>query len=123
MSKAKHEGYLLIDHRNSPGVSEELIRASNKPFIITKPDQLFESATVTCSHCGVIVVLNPDRTRPRGYCAKCDHYVCDNPGCGLECRPFKKLIEELQNDAVNSLAPQFIPFTSLSLPISVQNKE
>lgn len=59
-SLQRHEGYLLIDNRASG-------------------DGLMESATVTCSHCHRIVVLNPDRTRPREYCSGCDHYICD--GC------------------------------------------
>lgn len=109
MSKQRHEGYLLIDNRNSPGVSEELLRATGKDFAFAPPGKLFESATVTCSHCNAVVVLNPDRTRPRGYCAKCDHYVCDHPACGLECTPFKQILEDLQNEAVNRLVPQFVP--------------
>ena len=94
-NKRKSEGYLLIDNRYSPGVSEELIRSTGKDAPIVAPGQTFESATVTCAHCNRIVILNPDRTRPRGYCAKCDHYVCDNPGCALECIPFAKILDTL----------------------------
>jgi len=108
MSK-RREGYLLIDNRNSPGVSLDMIRASGKDVPFAAPGIQYESATVTCSHCNAVVVLNPARTRPRGYCPKCNGYVCDTPQCGLECRSFEKLIDELQNDAVNALAPQFTP--------------
>jgi hypothetical protein len=58
-SKRSLEGYLLKDHRASGG-------------------GMFESATLTCSHCQRQVILNPDRSRSRGYCPKCDHYVCDD---------------------------------------------
>jgi hypothetical protein len=83
-SKRSREGYLLIDHS-----------ASGLPT--------FESATITCSHCCRIVVLNPDRSRERGYCPKCDSYVCDQ--CNLQrtltgqCRPFVQIVEETQERA------------------------
>lgn len=92
----RREGYLLIDNLYSPGVTADLVHASGKDAPIVGPDEKFESATVTCLHCGVVVILNPDRKRPRGYCAKCDGYVCDKASCGVECRPFAKLIDELQ---------------------------
>lgn len=57
-SKRSLEGYLLKDNRASGG-------------------GMLESATLTCSHCQRQVILNPDRSRSRGYCPKCDHYVCD----------------------------------------------
>lgn len=100
-SKRRHEGYLLIDHRNSPGVSAEMIRACHKPLI--GGTGMFESSTITCAHCHVVVVLNPDRSRPRGYCAKCDHYVCDNAGCNSECLPMKKVLDDLQEQAALDL--------------------
>ena len=60
-------------------------------------DRKGEFATVTCCHCNTVVILNPLRTRKRGYCAKCDAYICDNPGCGLECRSFEKLLDFVQD--------------------------
>ena len=94
--KRAQEGYLIIDHRYSPGV---LPGDCAKGSPIVPAGNTFESATITCAHCNRIVVLNPLRTRPRGYCAKCDHYICDEPGCGLECKPFAKLLDELQEQA------------------------
>jgi len=91
-SKRRHEGYLLIDHRNSPGLPGALGGTG-----------IFESATITCAHCHVVVVLNPDRSRARGYCARCDHYVCDNPGCNAECLPMNQILDELQEEAVREL--------------------
>jgi len=98
-SKKRTEGYLLIDNRNSPGVSSDLIRASGKEVPIVASGQIYESATMTCAHCNTIVVLNPQRTRPRGYCFKCDKYICDNPICGKECHPFDKLLDVAQEQA------------------------
>lgn len=102
-SKRRNEGYLLIDHRHSPGVSEELIRNSGLDVPIVGAGQTFESATITCSHCQAMVVLNPLRTRLRNYCAKCDHYICDNPGCNAECLPMRKVMDDLQEMAFKQL--------------------
>ena len=82
-SKRSREGYLYIGNA-MPGAAT------------------YESATITCSHCGCVVVLNPDRSRERGYCSKCDGYVCDP--CNLRraltgCTPFIQVIEETQERA------------------------
>lgn len=98
-SGLRREGYLLIDNRDSPGVPDDLVRASGREFANAPAGKMFESATKTCCHCQTIVVLNPDRTRPRGYCRKCDNYVCDNPQCNLECVPAKKVLDVAQENA------------------------
>lgn len=102
--KRNHEGYLLIDNRDSPGVSAEFVRASGQPAPIVGPGQTFESATITCAHCNAIVILNPLRTRPRNYCAKCDAYVCDSPWCASNCRPFARLLEDAYNQAQRNIS-------------------
>ena len=103
-SKRSLEGYLFIDHRDSPGVTPdqvpaEVVRKYGPPTIVGK-GQLYESATITCVHCQAIVVLNPLRTRPRNWCNKCGDYVCDNPVCITECQPFAKLADTLQEAGV-----------------------
>ncbi len=87
-SLKRHEGWLMSDNRVSGG-------------------QLIERAVVVCSHCQRAIVMNPDRTRPRGYCGKCDHYVCD-PCEGErvrtgECKPLRQLYEEQQERAFVAL--------------------
>lgn len=94
-SKRLHEGELLIDHRNSPGVSEEFIRASGLDMPAVGAGQTYESATITCAHCQSIVVLNPNRSRERGWCRKCDAYMCDLCAALKTCRPFKQLVDEI----------------------------
>lgn len=76
-SKREHEGYLLIDHRESPGITQEQAAQAGKDTLAVGKGVKFESATINCSHCSVLVVIRPERTRARGYCSKCDHYVCD----------------------------------------------
>lgn len=99
-SKRSHEGYLLIDHRHSPGLTPGEVPDMGLDAPIVGAGQLYESATITCSHCQVTVVLNPLRTRERGYCTKCDHYVCDNPGCNRECLPMVRVLDILQELAL-----------------------
>ncbi len=78
-------GYLMIDNRFSGG-------------------QLMEFNTMTCAHCGAVVVLRDNnftrafpgttpRARERGYCAKCNAYICDKPGCHAGCFPQEKAVE------------------------------
>ncbi len=73
-----HEGgYLIIDHRASPGMSLEDARlAGFDPFDVREGNVL-ERSTLTCSHCKCTVVKNPQRTRAREACYKCNHYICD----------------------------------------------
>lgn len=102
-SLKRHEGYLLLDNRNAPVPQELIDSATRAGKTVIASNGLFESATVTCSHCQAIVVLNPDRTRARGYCRRCDHYVCDKPDCNRECRPLNAVLDELQEAAARSL--------------------
>jgi hypothetical protein len=95
-SKRRQEGYLVVDSGGGPGIApDELARRGLNPEM---GRGLFESPTITCSHCQRIVILNPGRTRERGYCQKCDHYVCDQ--CNLArvqtgvCVPFMAKIEQ-----------------------------
>ena len=95
-----HEGYLLIDHRNSPGVPDSLAVPLGLP-----PGAgcgVFEAPTYTCKHCQRVVVMNPDRKRARAYCRGCDHLICDPCGAiravTFECRTFDQVIDQhLQN--------------------------
>jgi hypothetical protein len=94
------EGYLLVDHRASPGLPEEIARLSGYDPQHCGEGKLFEAATLTCSHCKVTVVKNPLRTRERPYCAKCDHYICDL--CAFRASqpdyshtPFDKIIDQV----------------------------
>jgi len=93
-----------MDNRESPGVSDEQLRAVGPPLPIGAGRGMFEAPTVTCSHCQVVVVINPLRNRDRAYCAKCDHYICDTCGgvaakTGI-CRSFKQIIDEVLETAL-----------------------
>jgi hypothetical protein len=61
------EGYLLVDHRNSPGVPEKGIDKNT----------VHEFKTLTCGHCQTIVILNPDRVRDRPWCFSCNDQIAE----------------------------------------------
>ena len=57
---------------------------------------VYETPTLTCYHCGVVVVLNPDRTRPREWCFNCDSYICDPckaVSVAVGCHPIAQALE------------------------------
>ena len=95
-SLKRHEGWLVIDNRFGPGVPAEMIRASGKDAPVVAEGAMMECSTITCSHCHSVVILNPERTRQRNYCKKCDHYICDSPGCNSGCVPMNKVLDDLQ---------------------------
>lgn len=101
-SLRQHEGYLLIDHRNSPGMPDQVMVATGLPAGAGRG--LFEAPTYSCSHCQRVVVLNPLRTRAREYCARCDSHICDRCGAlraanGGDCKTFKQIVDEVQHAA------------------------
>lgn len=70
-------GYLLVDHRASPGLTEDQAKKFNYDPKLVSEGKLFEADTRTCAHCGTVVILKMDRTRPRGHCLTCNNYICD----------------------------------------------
>lgn len=84
------EGYLLIDHRASPGIPGLPV--------------LFESGIYICGHCQGTVLKHPLRERAREVCKKCSTVICD--GCAqrmaatMECLPMQKIIDQALERAV-----------------------
>ena len=110
-SKRSKEGYLILDHRASQGVPDEVMVKDGLPPGAGRG--VFESATYTCSHCEYVVVLNPNRTREREYCRGCDSYICD--GCGEQkklgkpCKTYAQIIDEAMNAAAKQSDLIIIP--------------
>ncbi len=103
-SKKSQEGYLMVDHRASPGISEEEARLSGFDPRFCGEGKLFETATMTCAHCKVAVVKSPLRTRARPHCFKCNHYICDlcefkAAQSGYDHAPFEKIVDEIMTEA------------------------
>ena len=86
-----HTGYLIIDHRASPGIPGHRHLGEGS---------IFECDTRTCNHCSTPVMMNPERVRARYNCPKCDAYLCD--WCAeaykknMVCKPFKQVVEEVK---------------------------
>lgn len=102
----KQMGELIVDHRASPGLPEEIARQAGYDPKLCREGKIYEAATLTCSHCKGTVVKNIFRVRDRHYCAKCSgHYICD--GCAFEMTlpdyvhtPFEKVVEQHINHAL-----------------------
>jgi hypothetical protein len=88
-------GYLTIDHRASPGIPGSKALGEGT---------LFEADTRTCNHCKGVVMMNPDRTRTRFTCPKCDKYCCDLCAAGyhqnLICVPFDRIVDDLKSGKI-----------------------
>ncbi len=98
-TKRSNEAYVLIDHRNSPGITPEFLRANKIDAPAVGSGQTFESAMDICHGCGTQIILNPNRSRPREWCMQHDAYLCD--GCGLtrkltgDCTPLKERLYQI----------------------------
>ena len=105
-SKLQNLGYLQIDHRDSPGLTEAQIEWTGAPIPHNMGRSNFEADVVKCWHCQIMIMLNPLRQRERHMCYGCGRYICDN--CNLAykvsgiCKPFLKVIEEIQEAAVKA---------------------
>jgi hypothetical protein len=80
-SLKRHEGYLLIDLSNAPPVPDSIIPDKYSSLRGLGRSLKKEMGVNTCIHCHAQVILNPERTRDREYCRRCDHYICDSPVC------------------------------------------
>ena len=100
-TKRSYEGVLLIDHRVSPGVPDQMMPAG---MPLGSGHGLFEAPIYTCSHCQKQVVVNPLRNRSRAWCRYCDHYICDPCGGILHttgiCKTYKQFMDELQEQGL-----------------------
>lgn len=88
----KSEGYVLIDHRSSPGLGPRGTHLGE--------GSVFEAKVKKCNHCQRLSVINPLRMRERAYCPSCDEYICDpceivRVASGYQCKPYDKVIEEI----------------------------
>jgi hypothetical protein len=108
-SKRSQENYVLIDHRNSPGLTEAQTHSAELPPGAGRG--VFEAPGITCSHCQKGIILNPLRNRDRAWCRGCDRYICDDP-CGIAykasggvCRTFKQLVDELYEQGLKETSP------------------
>jgi hypothetical protein len=103
-----NEGYLMVDHRYSPGIPADLeaywiAQGKIHPGETVHAGATYETAIQTCSHCQRVIIMNPLRERERHVCHGCYHYICD--GCAhlytqdRTCHNFYQLMDALQEAA------------------------
>lgn len=82
----KQMGELVVDHRASPGLPENIARWAGYDPKACGEGSIYKVATLHCSHCLMRGVPNHARTRPRALCMECNnregHYICDT--CDFE---------------------------------------
>lgn len=111
-SKKSLEGEILIDHRASPGLDAEMaLEMGVDPAVVAK-GQLFEAPTITCAHCQAMVIVNPNRSRERAWCSKCDKYICDEcqirMHLTLRCDSRERKLDNLKEEVAQGLHPLFL---------------
>lgn len=98
-------GYLTVDHRASPGLSEQdAIKFGYHPNQV-KEGSFLEADTYKCAHCSTHVIINPWRERARNKCFKCNDYICDNCAAaavasGYEHHSFNEIAEKTFEAAI-----------------------
>lgn len=84
-----HEGYLIIDHRASPGIKGPKQLGEGK---------VFEADTRSCGHCSIPIVMT-GRTG-NWVCSHCDSNLCDVCAFGYQlngvCRPWVQVVDEVK---------------------------
>ena len=112
ISKFQNTGYLQIDHRESPGLTNTEIRNFGSHLPPDMGRMNFETAVVKCWHCQTMIMLNPLRERHRHFCHGCDRYICNQCYAAYKatgvCKPFTKVIEEILEAAERALSIQEI---------------
>jgi hypothetical protein len=106
-------GYLLIDHRESPGLNPEEAHKSGLDGMPVGKGQVFEADVVLCNHCQAGVILNPLRTRDRHHCPKCNRYICDLCGAAMAatgvCLTIDKLFDYVQDANAGNKGKTIMP--------------
>lgn len=106
-SKRSHEGYLLIDHSESPGLSDRAMAFNGKNLPSGAGRGALERGIVQCGHCSFGMMVTPLEAVDLCYCRKCDRYICDD--CKLaqvmtgDCRSIDKIIDQAQEAAFRGL--------------------
>jgi hypothetical protein len=109
LTRRSREGELMVDHRASPGLPDDFYAKIGLAGPSFNGRGLAEMPTMTCCHCNAVVVLNPQRTRERGHCWKCNDYVCDNPACNHACKPFSAVLDEAEKSAYRAQQRLLLP--------------
>lgn len=106
-SKRSLEGVVLIDHRDSPGITPQFAQANKVKGPVVGKNTTYESAFVVCHSCCRDVVLNPNRSRERAYCWAHDAYLCDECGAaqkaGAVCISYSQRLAQAYEKIIRGL--------------------
>lgn len=102
-------GWLMLDHRESPGLSEAEIRRKGMGLKEGAGRGLHETNVLHCAHCTKGMVVHPLFMIDLPFCALCDAHICD------QCKtaqvvsgrhlPFSKVADLFQEAALKGLPP------------------
>ena len=107
----KQMGYLMVDHRASPGLPEDIARWAGYDPKQTGEGKVYEVDTLKCFNCHGHVVPNPFRTRERH--SYKGHYVCDHCAYLLSRpdyvhTPLSKIFDNLKTQAMLGSSPRLL---------------
>jgi len=90
------EGKLILE----PG---ESATTSRKPsgYILADGEEIAQ--TLQCGHCHKHCISVKGSGVLRGYCTKCDSWLCGAPACIAKCYPFEKRMEDFENGKISVL--------------------
>ena len=94
-------GYLIIDHRDSPGINpDDIPEKLRSSTIAVGSGRVFEADVQHCTHCQravILFVVDPSKLKDLGYCRYCHHYICNSCKKMLaltgKCVPFRQTLE------------------------------
>lgn len=93
------KGHLIVDHRASPGIPEDLARRWGYDPKTVAEGKVYEADTMNCAHCNAPKRLTPGRPEELEFCILCNgDYICDP--CAAEKLkpdykhlPFRKIVD------------------------------
>lgn len=72
--------------------------------------QTFSYPTYTCAHCSTMVVMRPNRERPRKSCMSCGGWICEKKQiCNEHCTPLYELSQNGGEDTVGGEYAKYLP--------------
>lgn len=90
------EGKIILE----PG---EDFKAAKNPSGHILIDGKVTCDTIQCKHCGHHYISVKGSGKLRGYCTKCNGWLCGAPACLLECSHFEKKLEQYEKGKINIL--------------------
>ena len=126
--RTSYEGYLMIDHRASPGLTAEEMRQAGYTNAPNLGEGTYtELPTIRCAHCSNVFIKNPLRTRERGFCWQCDDYLCDQCTVAMKVSgkhvPFQQIADSILGSDKTAPTELFIPLTLRALPEETTNDD